>query len=57
MLDMVVYVKGINQSNETCTILDIRWFNRKGLDINIEDTVEISNQDFDKWYEWKGQVK
>lgn len=55
MLDMVIYVYCVTPVNEEYTNLKVKWFNRRGLDINQEETVKIKNSDFNNWYEWKGQ--
>lgn len=54
MLDMVVYVQHAFPANKDYLLLKIKWFNRRGMDINQEETVKIYKNEFFNWYEWKG---
>lgn len=56
MLDMVIYVTHIVFKGNNYTKLRIRWFNRRGLDINQEEVVKIKVSEYENWYEWKGKA-
>lgn len=34
--------------------LKVNWFNNRGMDLNVKETVKVKKSDFSNWYEWKG---
>lgn len=56
MLDMLVFVIYDYMPFESYTKLRIKWFNRRGLDVNQEETIKITNEEAINWYEWKGKA-
>jgi hypothetical protein len=53
MLDMIIYVRYVFMPEEDHVKLRVAWFNKKGMDINAEETVKISKSEFSNWYEWE----
>ena len=52
MLDMVVFVQQVFPVNEDYVKLKVKWFNRRGMDIHVEETITIQKKDLKFWYEW-----
>jgi hypothetical protein len=52
MLDMVVQVIYIFQSDHK-DVLKVRWFNKRGLNIGLEETIEINEKELHNWHEWE----
>lgn len=57
MLDLVIFVQQIFPVNENYLKLKVRWFNRRGMDIKLEETIKINKSEFPRWYEWDGQTE
>lgn len=57
MLDTIVYVLQVLPVNNDYTKLKVKWFNRRGMDLNIEEVIEINKSEFSRWYEWDGQTE
>jgi len=52
MLDMVIYVQQILWVNDKYAKLKVKWFNRRSMDINLEEQVKILKSEFCRWHEW-----
>jgi hypothetical protein len=55
MLDMVIFVQDTyHDFDKNAIYLKIRWYNRRGMDINTEEIIRIVKSELGNWYEWEG---
>lgn len=50
MLDTAIHVLDILENKSKHIKLKIKWFNRRGMDLNILETIKINKSDFYNWY-------
>lgn len=53
MLDCMVLVRKSFKIRPKRYKLKIRWFTRTGMDMGIDETIDIYEEQFDKWVEFQ----